>query len=245
MSFDGFSERLRNVLDEGKYTQKEAAEKINISEHSFTKYLNGRIPQAKILYKIALLYDKTMEWFLTGKDPMTSTCEFYDNLTEEEKEELNLFIDFLRYKRSINSQDTNDDAKIFSLANETSDISTVEKELVTYIPVIGDIATGISIESIEAYKGDISNSFIIRARGENMIDADIEDGDLVIFKVQPMVENGEIALVNVNGKATIKYIYFNGEECELRSANPEYPPMKYPMDEVNIIGKFVEVLEHK
>ena len=122
MSFDGFSERLRNVLDEGKYTQKEAAEKINISEHSFTKYLNGRIPQAKILYKIALLYDKTMEWFLTGKDPMTSTCEFYDNLTEEEKEELNLFIDFLRHKRSINSQDTNDDAKICMLLRGLSNI---------------------------------------------------------------------------------------------------------------------------
>ena len=156
-----------------------------------------------------------------------------------------MFIDFLRHKRSINSQDTNDDAKIFSLANETSDISTVEKEPAVYLPVLGDIATGVPIESIEAYHGDISNSFIIRARGENMIDADIEDGDLVIFKVQPMVENGEIALVNVNGKATIKYIYFNGEECELRSANPIYPPMKYPMDEVNIIGKFVEVLEHK
>lgn len=244
MSFDDFSKRLKYVLNDGKYTQKEAAEKINISEHSFTKYLNGRIPQAIILYKIALLYDKTMEWFLTGKDPMSSICEFYDNLTEEEKDELNLFMNFLKYKRSISSQDIND-AKIFSLSNENNDISNVKEDSVTYLPVIEDITTVISIESIEACKGDISNSFIIRARGDSMIDAGIEDGDLVIFRAQPMVENGEIALVNVKGESSIRYFYLDNEKCELRSANPEYPPEKYSIDEINIIGKFVEVLEHK
>jgi hypothetical protein len=39
--------------------------------------------------------------------------------------------------------------------------------------------------------------------------------------------------------------YLNGEECELRSANSAYQPVKYPVDEINIIEKFVQVLEHK
>lgn len=244
MSFDGFSERLKSVLTEGKYTQKEAAEIINISEHSFTKYLNGRIPQTEILYKIALLYDKTMEWFLTGKDPIVPTCEIYNNLTEEEKDELNLFVNFLRYKGNINLQDNNV-SRVTSLTKYVHDNSTTKEDSITYLPVLGDIATGISINGIEAYQGDISNSFVIRARGDSMIGANIKDGDLVIFKAQPMVENGEIALINVNGEATIKYLYLNDEECELRSANPAYPPVKYSIDEINVIGKFVEVLEHK
>ena len=232
MSFDGFSDRLKSVLNSGKYTQKEAAEKINISEYSFTKYLNGRIPQTEILYKIARLYNKSMEWLLTGKDPIVSKSIITDNLTDEESDELNLFIEFLKYKRNINSQDNNH-------------VATVKEDAITYIPILGDIDKWIPIESIKTYHGYLPNSFIIRTNGDSMIDANISNDDLVIFKVQPMVENGDIALVNVNDKSTIRYFYQNGEECELRSANSSYPPVKYPVDEINIIGKFVQVLEHK
>ena len=78
-----------------------------------------------------------------------------------------------------------------------------------------------------------------------MVNANIEDGDLVVFKTQPTVENGEIALVSVNGEATIKYFYLYDSKCELRSANPAYPPMEYSAGDINILGKFVEVLDVK
>ena len=65
-TFIDFSKRLKYIIDHSPYDQKEVANIIGISEHSFTKYLNGRIPQAEILYKIASFYGTTMEWLLTG-----------------------------------------------------------------------------------------------------------------------------------------------------------------------------------
>lgn len=252
MSFDGFSVRLKNVLNEGIYTQKEAAEKIDISEHSFTKYLNGRIPQTEILYKIALLYDRPMEWFLTGKESDNDSINHFNDLTPEDKSELNMFLEFLRYKRDMKPV-SNIDIKSSSISDHSDNILISREEPAFYLPILGDAAAGIPIEIIEIYQGDVkvngrydrSNSFIVRARGDSMIDASIKDGDLVIFKTQPTVENGEIALVSVNGEATIKYFYKHNGKCELRSANPTYPRMEYSAGDISILGKFVEVLEHK
>ena len=66
MSYNGFSKRLKKLIDADEYTQKETAEKLEISEHSFTKYLNGRIPNAIILHKLANFYNVSMEWLLVG-----------------------------------------------------------------------------------------------------------------------------------------------------------------------------------
>ena len=245
---DDLGDRIRSLRKNHGLSMAKLAEAINVRSGNISDWENGNSnPSTMNLLALSTFFNVTSDWLLTGKEtniikPLLS----YElkNLTETDKRDLDIFLEFLKLRREKNNHGVTYKEKINAVYK--NNLSTIAREEpAVYLPVLGDIATGVPIESIEAYHGDISNSFIIRARGENMIDADIEDGDLVIFKVQPMVENGEIALVNVNGKATIKYIYFNGEECELRSANPEYPPMKYPMDEVNIIGKFVEVLEHK
>ncbi len=102
-----FGERLKDAIRECGTTQKDLAEKIGISKTSISNYANGRIPEVPILYEITDFLGVTMEWLLTGKEPGASECDLLDDLTEEEKDELNLFLDFLRYKRSVASQDKN------------------------------------------------------------------------------------------------------------------------------------------
>ncbi|MDL2280945.1 helix-turn-helix domain-containing protein [Selenomonadales bacterium OttesenSCG-928-I06] len=65
--FEGFAQRLRKVLKENKMSQVQTAQYLGISKHSFTKYMNGRIPETSILFALSKFFNKSMEWFLTGR----------------------------------------------------------------------------------------------------------------------------------------------------------------------------------
>lgn len=65
--FSGFPNRLRLALKETNLTQVEVARTLNISKHTLTKYLQGRIPESSILYALSQLCGKPMEWFLIGE----------------------------------------------------------------------------------------------------------------------------------------------------------------------------------
>ncbi|MDI6711492.1 MAG: helix-turn-helix domain-containing protein [Bacillota bacterium] len=68
---DEFSSRLRQALSAIGLKQKEAAQRLGISENALSNYVRGRIPEAEILMGIAQLCDVTVEWLLTGRDPPT------------------------------------------------------------------------------------------------------------------------------------------------------------------------------
>ena len=96
------------------------------------------------------------------------------------------------------------------------------------IPLIGAIACG---EPITAEQNI-----------EKMVDAGIHDKDVVYIRIQPEVENGEIAAVRIDGEATLKRVYYNPGTLTLMPANPAYAPMVYTgpqLEEVHIEGKAV------
>ena len=116
------------------------------------------------------------------------------------------------------------------------------------LPVLGYIAAGEPIFMEELHEFDIENGeeidadFILIAKGDSMIGARINSGDLVFIKQQPTVENGEIAAVAVDDEATLKRFYKYDDLVVLRSENPNYKDMEYkPEDgkEVRILGKAV------
>ena len=75
-----------------------------------------------------------------------------------------------------------------------------------------------------------------------MIDADINDGDLVIVRQQPVAENGDIVAVLLGDEATVKRLSIMEEVIELRPENKKYKPIPIaPDDELRIIGKVVAV----
>lgn len=117
------------------------------------------------------------------------------------------------------------------------------------IPVLGEVAAGEPIYAAEQYGeyveiGDdgIRVDFCLRARGDSMVGARIQDGDLVFVRRQPVVEDGEIAVVLVDGEATLKRVYRQPGGIILKAENPKYPPIfisESDARDVRILGKAV------
>lgn len=116
------------------------------------------------------------------------------------------------------------------------------------IPLIGSIACGEpitaeqNIENMVDVPENIRCDFSLTCHGDSMVDAGIHDKDVVYIRIQPEVENGEIAAVRIDGEATLKRVYYNPGTLTLMPANPAYAPMIYTgpqLEEVHIEGKAV------
>lgn len=116
------------------------------------------------------------------------------------------------------------------------------------VPLVGRIACGQPItaeENIEDYmdvpKGKLVD-FCLLCEGDSMIDAGIDDGDVVYIRKQPDIENGQIAAVRIDNEATLKRVYKYPDRLVLQPENRSYPPLTYvgeEMNQVSIEGKAV------
>ena len=117
------------------------------------------------------------------------------------------------------------------------------------VPILGEIACGNPIVANQEYENyvsgeDLQVDFCLRAHGNSMIGARINDGDLVFIRKQDSVENGEIAAVVIGDEATLKRVYDYPDEQKLilLPENPHFAPLVYINDElsdVHILGKAV------
>lgn len=105
------------------------------------------------------------------------------------------------------------------------------------VPMLGYAAAGQPLEDInqDTPYYDIENKydvdFCITVRGDSMIDANINDGDIVFIKSMPEVPNGKIACVEIdNEKVCLKRFYKSGKTVSLASANSKYAPMFFTED---------------
>jgi len=126
---------------------------------------------------------------------------------------------------------------------------------VVRIPIVGRIAAGVPIEAIEDPDdvlelpvGSVPDDcYALRVRGTSMVDDSIDDGDLVVVRPQPRVDNGDIAVAIVNdntenGGATHKRFYLEGDEVRLQPRNPTMQPIRVPADQVTVRGKVVKLV---
>lgn len=121
------------------------------------------------------------------------------------------------------------------------------------VPLVGEIAAGAPILADERVEemfalpaslvGD-GTLFMLRVRGESMIEAGVFDGDLVVVREQPSVEQGEMCAALVEDEATVKfYRRTKAGEVFLDPANPSYEPIPVPREtDARIMGKVVTVL---
>ena len=118
------------------------------------------------------------------------------------------------------------------------------------VPLLGQIACGTPIlaeQNVEDYVDlpqHIRADFALTCRGDSMIGAGIQDGDMVYIRQQPEVENGEIAAVMVDDEeATLKRFYFDGFTVQLVAENPKFPPMVFTGEEisrrVHVVGRAI------
>lgn len=122
------------------------------------------------------------------------------------------------------------------------------KDDIIKIPIVGKIAAGTPLLAVENLEGTFkidrallktTDSFALWVKGDSMIDAGISDGDLVIVKMQPVVEKNEVAAILLDDEVTLKYYRANAEAIKLIPANSKFKPMiiRRGTKEVRVLGK--------
>jgi repressor LexA len=115
---------------------------------------------------------------------------------------------------------------------------------VVNVPLIGQVAAGqpiLATQNIENYFPIPSEympnqqSFLLRVRGESMINIGIFDGDLILVKKQPTCENGDIVVALVDDSATVKRFFREKDHIRLQPENDSMDPIIVPG--CQILGK--------
>lgn len=131
-----------------------------------------------------------------------------------------------------------------------------DREHLISLPVLGRIAAGDPIpvpgdsvpeEHLELARGilrDEEGIYALKVQGESMIDALINDGDVVIMKHQQVAENGDMVAVWLKDKeeTTLKKIYHEGDVVRLQPANPTMDPIYASPGNVEVQGKVIMVI---
>jgi repressor LexA len=132
---------------------------------------------------------------------------------------------------------------------------------VVRIPLLGRIAAGEPIplpdqltdfavfgdDMVEVAAGmleDTGDIFALEVRGQSMIDALINDGDIVVMKHQSHAENGDMvaARLREDNETTLKRFYLEGDRVRLQPANPLMAPIYVPAENVEVQGKVMMVI---
>jgi len=121
------------------------------------------------------------------------------------------------------------------------------------LPILGKIAAGSPIEALnqpeefmlmEKLMGE--NRYLLRVKGQSMIEENICDGDLIVCERCEQVIDGTIVVALINKQeATLKKIYYKGGKIHLKPANKDYETQVYDPEEVEIQGKFVGLIRLK
>jgi repressor LexA len=121
-----------------------------------------------------------------------------------------------------------------------------------FAPLLGGIQAGGLQEAIEDREGMVpvvrgsrragsEKLFALRVRGESMKDAGILPDDIVVVRVQPNANAGDIVVALVEGEATVKTLRLRRGKIVLQPENPVFEEMVFSPDDVEILGKVIEV----
>ena len=192
-----------------------------------------QIDRQKICKDLGFKYTTFTDWYNGNKYPRIDKIEMMANYFSLLKSDL--------------IEDKTQQPALPSGASEY-DLSKLHR-----IPVLGKIAAGLPLyadENVEGYTYTELNGgaeyFALRVTGDSMNALRINEGDIVIVRRQPEVENGEVAVVLVDGEnATLKRFYQTESSITLmpQSTNPTHVPQVYDpaKTRVDVLGKVVKV----
>lgn len=218
-----FSERLKAILGLRGMTQSELAQVSGVSKSSISRYISGAWKgKQDTVYSLAHALNVSEAWLMGYDVPME--------------------------RQSSDPVDTTS-----TLLGSISNLLPLPKT--RKVPRLGTIACGEPIladENIEDYDKapeGVNCDFTLKCKGDSMVGARINDGDIVYIRQQDEVENGEITAVLVDdageSDATLKRVYLYENQIVLQAENPKYSPWVYTgedMNKVRIIGKAVAFL---
>lgn len=118
-----------------------------------------------------------------------------------------------------------------------------------YVPVVGSVTAGAPIlaeQNVEEYfplPKDFSRAedvFMLKVRGDSMVNAGIFDGDMVIVNKEPTAKNGDIIVALLGEEATVKRFYKETNQIRLQPENEKYDPI-FTTD-LQVLGKVVGLI---
>lgn len=120
------------------------------------------------------------------------------------------------------------------------------------LPVMGRIAAGVPIAAISEVSHNVTvpasmvgkgDHYALEVKGDSMIDAGINDGDVVIIRETSTANNGDIVVALVeDAEATLKRFRRNGSAIALEAANPAYETRVFRDDQVKVQGRLVGLI---
>ena len=237
-------------------------EKLTKAEIDLVKAIyNEKTYSSFILILNSELNTKENSWMIKGRkfnslgfDIKGKTFNFKVKF-ESKKKEINTIEKYqyinLRNKEVVDFNiDTASNSK--ELLEENNVIFN-EDELLD-IPMFNNIAAGNPIEINDNIEGNFylpkywlekgKESFILRVKGDSMVDKNICNGDLVVIKKQSTANHNDIVAANLDGEATLKTLNLNSETPKLMPANSLYSPIELSNRDVNILGVAIGVIKN-
>jgi repressor LexA len=117
------------------------------------------------------------------------------------------------------------------------------------LPIVGRVAAGVPITAAENLEDTFSlpasfvgrqGAFMLRVKGDSMIEAAILDGDLIVVQPQPDANNGEIVVALIDDEATVKTFYREAGRIRLQPENRTMEPIY--VDDVTVVGRVEAVV---
>jgi repressor LexA len=167
----------------------------------------------------------------------TSTINYYINILE---------------KRNLIKRNQHSKARAFEIVKENikkSPENNINPFGLKNIPLLGTITAGTPILAVENIDAEFpmpkelfgsDDLFMLKVKGESMINAGIFDGDLIIVRKQSYAENGEIVAALIDDSATVKRFFKEKDKIRLQPENPTMDPIY--VDDVTILGKVVGLI---
>lgn len=142
--------------------------------------------------------------------------------------------------------------RAIEVTGDTASGATAERRPTRHVPLVGDVAAGVGVlaqeqvEELVPLPADFTGEgelFMLRVRGESMVEAGILDGDFIVARVDREPKNGDVVVAGIPGdEATVKTFRRQGASVTLEPANPTFEPMTFDADEVQVYGRVVTVL---
>lgn len=238
-----------NELQHKKLTQKQLAEYIKVPTSTINNWLKlGRSIPAEFIIPISEFFNITPEFLLTGKN-ITEECKNNIIVNEENLSKVFKVLSNKHKERILERIETYledyDQNNIIYLNNINHSQNKNTKKLL----MNGNTAAGKPIPYPDLYSfadivevpENIKADFALTVKGDSM-EPDIKNGSILYIQKADSVENGSIAIVELDGAVTCKKIYCYNDRIELISINPKYKPITIRESDniyIKVIGKVI------
>ena len=165
--------------------------------------------------------------YFEKKGYVPSNMEIHNHFGFKSKNSVRQYLKALKTKGAIEWSEGTYEKRTIRLM----DPPTPDTPGLSHLYIEGQVAAGLLTEAVEnrepfAVADHLLKSgfehFALQVKGDSMIGDHIMDGDVIVVRKSDNFENGQMAVVDVDGEATLKRLYKKGQTVELRPSNPEY-----------------------